>query len=246
VAHKRKQELGRVKYLADHILPDWIKTEVRLRTKYRRMRVGDVGDYSFVPYDKYQCIFVHIPKTAGVSVAKALFGNLGGGHIPIRTLQRVFGAETLARYFKFTFVRNPYDRLLSAFTFLKTGGMDLDDRIFAEKEIQHFETFHDFVKTWVTEENVKRNLHFIPQVDWLRLNDTSVAVDFIGRYENLSQDFDRVCRHLKIPSHLSKANASKRARDYRQYYDEESMRIVRRVYCQDLGLFNYEFEPAQR
>jgi hypothetical protein len=208
------------------------------------MRAGSVGEYSFVPYDRYQCIFVHIPKTAGVSVAKALFGNLGGGHIPIRILQRVFGAETLARYFKFTFVRNPFDRLLSAFTFLKTGGMDLDDRIFAEKEIQQFDTFRDFVKGWVTEENVERNLHFIPQVDWLRLNGTNVAVDFVGRYENLNEDFNRVCRHLKIPSHLSRANASKRSRDYRQYYDETSVRIVQRVYHQDLGLLNYKFETA--
>jgi hypothetical protein len=67
---------------------------------------------------------VHVPKTAGVAISLALFGNLAGEHASIRDYQTIYPKSVFERYVRFTFVRNPWDRLLSAFSFLKSGGMN--------------------------------------------------------------------------------------------------------------------------
>src|SRR5258706_16293188 len=76
------------------------------------------------PFDEHRCIFVHIPKCAGNSVTKSLsqFGGFDCGHTNLKRFQIMFGPEEFNRYFKFAFVRNPYDRLFSAFLFMKKGG----------------------------------------------------------------------------------------------------------------------------
>ena len=93
------------------------------------MRKKETDDgYSFKPFDQCGCIFIHIPKCAGVSVSKALFGNLAGGHSRVVDYQLVFNSNEYSNYFKFTFVRNPWDRLVSAFFFLKKGGFNDADK----------------------------------------------------------------------------------------------------------------------
>lgn len=57
-----------------------------------------------------------------------LFGNLGGAQLRIPHDQLIFSQREFEDYFKFTFVRNPWDRLLSAFLFLKKGGANKVDR----------------------------------------------------------------------------------------------------------------------
>ncbi|MFP4354891.1 MAG: sulfotransferase family 2 domain-containing protein [Phycisphaerae bacterium] len=92
------------------------------RLQYKRNPPKAGQKYTFYPFDKYRCIFVHIPKAAGVSVCQTLFGNLAGGHDTIEKYQKVFSWSDYKRYFKFTFVRNPWDRLASAYRFLRKGG----------------------------------------------------------------------------------------------------------------------------
>ena len=70
-------------------------------------------------FDEKKCIFFHIPKTAGISLVKALFGDLDWGHRDVNYYINVFDKKRFNDYFKFTFVRNPYDRLFSAYSFLK-------------------------------------------------------------------------------------------------------------------------------
>ena len=65
------------------------------------------GPYSLQPFDRLRCIFVHIPKAAGVSVCRGLFGGLAGGHAHIGVYQLAFSHLEFSSYFKFAFVRNP-------------------------------------------------------------------------------------------------------------------------------------------
>ncbi|MBA2490567.1 MAG: hypothetical protein H0V34_02305 [Gammaproteobacteria bacterium] len=59
------------------------------------------------PFDRYRCIYVHIPKTGGVSISTSLFGSTTGRHRTVAEYKQIFGERAFKDYFKFTFVRNP-------------------------------------------------------------------------------------------------------------------------------------------
>ena len=144
----------------------WWKERGRIKNaqeKYRQTELGKVGSYySTLAYDYYSCIFIHIPKTAGISVTQALFGNYADGHTTIKNYKKKFLPQTVEKYFKFTFVRNPYDRLYSAYNFLKKGGMNAEDKQWADSNISEYNDFEDFVFNWLTKENAYGRTHFVP------------------------------------------------------------------------------------
>lgn len=222
-------------------LPEPVRDAILVRTKYQRLRRSEAWGYSLEPFDQYRCIYVHIPKTAGVSVAKALFGNYGAGHVPITMHRRIFGDVLFDQYFKFTFVRNPWDRVVSAYTFLQKGGMDREDKAFAARHIAPYADFDEFVRRWLTPENAHRSLHFRPQADWLCLRDGTLAVDYIGHFERIAEDFQVICKRLGIEADLGHHNASQR-RDYREYYTDETAGIVGDVYRRDVTLCEYQYD----
>ncbi|RJR39511.1 MAG: hypothetical protein C4576_21430 [Desulfobacteraceae bacterium] len=199
---------------------------------------------SLKPFDNRRCIFVHITKCAGISIAMTLFGNLGGGHLRIPHYQLIFEESEFEEYFKFTFVRNPWDRLLSAFLFLKNGGANKADREWAQNNLSRFEDFDTFVVKWVNSKSVHTWKHFVPQYKFLCApGSRSPCVDFIGRFENLNGDFDHVGKKLGCHStlrHLNRSGGEKR--DFRDYYTDETMEIVADVYHEDICMFGYGFE----
>lgn len=189
----------------------------------------------------HKCIFVHIPKNAGLSVSYALFGNTGGSHRKIKDYQELFSRRAFIKYYKFTFVRNPWDRLVSTYFFLKEGGVTEKDRIWSEDHLSSYKDFKTFVKLWLNEENISNSLHFQKQCDFLQDNQGNLSIDFIGRFENIEADFKTITNELNIKRNLRKTNSSKRKQNYREYYDEETKNIVSEVYKQDIKLFNYSF-----
>lgn len=194
--------------------------------------------YCLRPFDEREAIFVHVPKAAGVSVSRCLFGGLAGGHTTIAQYQVVFRPAEFRRYFKFTFVRDPWDRLHSAYHYLRQGGMGEPDRRFAEANLQ-FASFDEFVRRWVDERNVKRYVHFVPQHRFLCLpGRRKPAVDFIGRFENLAEDYEAVRRRIGGGEPLVHANRSERG-DPADEYTEESRAIVARVYRRDIEMLGY-------
>lgn len=223
-------------------LPESLKETILVHTRYQRLRKGEEWGLSLRPFDELRCIFVHIPKTGGVSVAKGLFGNHGGSHIPIRVHRRIFGKRLFGEYFKFAFVRNPWDRLVSAYAFLKKGGMDKDDRRFADEHAKILESFETFVREGLVDPAVLRHIHLVPQTEWLTI-DGRIAADFVGRFEKMGDDFREVCRRLGRDVTLPHHNAS-RHRDYRTCYDDATAARVGEVYRTDVEAFGYSFEVA--
>jgi hypothetical protein len=209
----------------------------KFRAKLNRYRVGK---YSLRAFDRNQCIFIHIPKTGGVSVAHSLFGNLAGGHRKISDYQLIYGKRDFHAFFKFTFVRNPWDRLLSSYLFLKRGGYNRADAEWAEAHLADYETFEGFVKSWVSPETVLTHVHFIPQHLFVCDASGNLVVDFIGRFEQLAEDFEIVRRRLGILARLEHHNRSE-PRNYRNFYTEATEKIVERVYRKDIELFGYSF-----
>lgn len=209
----------------------------------QRMR-QEQGEYSYHPFDERRCIFVHIPKTGGVSVSRALFGNLAGGHATIRDYQMAFSREEFHAYFKFAFVRNPWDRLYSAFHFLRSGGMNERDAEWSRRHLSSFDSFDSFVLKWLSPDNIYLYDHFVPQTDFIRLpGDTNVSVDFVGRFEQLETDFLYVCNRIGCPSQLTHENkvAKDKGAVYKDAYSSKTRLRVASIYRNDLDAFGYEF-----
>ena len=218
------------------------------RSSFRLFRPGKFARLQSkrLPFDTHRCIFIHIPKCAGISVGRSLFGeNFEAGHPSLKRYQIIFGPKEFNRYFKFTFVRNPFDRLVSAFFFLKKGGMNPKDKKWAEENLAAHESFDAFVKNWVTPENIRSARHFSPQSDYICLGKKRPSVDFIGYYENLEADFQIISRKLNLNSTLAEMNRTpSRSKDYREYYTDETRAIVAKVYADDIQLLGYTFDNA--
>lgn len=208
----------------------------------QQLRHSIEGDsLSFREFDRKRAIFVHIPKCAGVAVKRALFDNLSGGHMKLTAYCRVFEPELFLTYFKFTFIRNPWDRLVSAYHFLRGGGYGVADRNWFDRELSNYRDFDEFVRNWLRQENIHKHIHFHPQVEFLEdQNNSGIKVDFIGLYENIESDFTHIATRLGVSNRLQKGNASSH-KSYKDYYCETTREIVRKIYLRDIERFGYDF-----
>ena len=201
---------------------------------------------------KHKFIFVAVPKTGTHSVRRALrehmgpddleqvrlfvektfpwpeLAAVGHGHIGLAEVQPFLG-DDFSSYFKFAFVRNPFDRFVSycAFMTREMGAFDRDPKgvmrhlLFAAPPMRH--------------------ILFQPQHSFVTTRDGELLSDKIGRVEEMQQSYDEICATIGIPSAgLEKANSSKHG-DYRQYYDQQLIDGVAKLYGRDLELFDYDF-----
>ncbi len=206
------------------------------------------NDYSYKSFDHYKCIFIHIPKTAGISLSKTLFGNLGPGHISIKKYQIIYSKEEFLNYFKFTFVRNPWERVFSAYSFLKNGGMNEIDEKWAAINLKAFDNFEEFIKIGLFKRNIRRHLHFKPQYKFLLTPyNKKILVDFIGFFENIENDFKYIKNKLSMDAdvYLKHENKSgNRKHNYKDYYTNEMKDIVAHIYKKDIEIFGYNFDNS--
>lgn len=201
---------------------------------------SEKGDFSLKPYDENQCIFIHITKTAGTSVATGLFGYLPYHYTAI-DYRVIYGRKTFDQYYKFAFVRNPWDRLYSAYRYLKSGGWNQDDKLWTERNLGEINSFSEFVKTWVCEKNICKHRHFWPQHQFICDEKKRLLVDHLAYFETLTADFNEICSILNIDTQLARHNTNP-GNDYRDAYDDVSRKIVANVYASDIELFGYDFD----
>ena len=190
---------------------------------------------------KSKTIFIHIPKTAGVSLAKAIFGDVSfEGH-------RSFYFNSIAlnikneKYFSFTFVRNPFDRLYSAYTFLQNGGMNPIDKLVFQTHLSEFNDFEDFILNGLNRKLIYKITHLIPQHEYLCDKKGSILVDFVGRFEHLERDILLLSTILSKDIKLSHHNYNKKL-DYREAYTSEMINKVNQIYQKDIDIFKYTFK----
>ncbi len=202
-------------------------------------------------YDPYtprdhatRSIFVHVPKTAGSSMALALGSKKR--HVPI-SRYAAFDARAYKNYFKFGFVRNPWDRLLSAYSYLYRSAdksYPFPAVVWARENIVQFPDFETFVlalREPRTRRRIMRYIHFRPQVDWVTLPGSShVELDFIGRFERLAEDFARIAERLGKDPALPVTNASGSG-SYKDAYSPETRAIAAQLYRADIEAFGYEY-----
>jgi hypothetical protein len=194
-----------------------------------------------------KALFMHIPKTAGISLYKAIrHPNVRiKGHFIQNPFHRYL-KDTLPSYknkpYVFTFVRNPWDRLVSAFFYLNEGGRNLSDKADSKKYLRKYQgDFETFIKEGIAEGKALEQLHLKPQSVWVCDDEGNLLVDYIGRFESLQEDLDRISEEIGIPfKPLAHTNGSSH-KHYQDYYTEETKAIVAEAYKKDIELFNYDF-----
>ncbi|GHD19813.1 hypothetical protein GCM10007052_28750 [Halioglobus japonicus] len=192
-------------------------------------------------FDEHQALFIHVPKSAGRSVVRGMFDIKSVEHAPADWYQ-LLDPDKYRRYFKFTFVRNPWDRAVSAYTYLQQGGSaaSSDDSLWSEF-VGNFASFDEFVTQWMTPENVMRNALFTPQIVFLTNRFGQMDMDYVGRFENLHSDFSAIAQKLGVERELPHLNQS-RSQPYQTFYSEASRQRVAEVYRQDIEAFGYSFD----
>lgn len=213
----------------------------------RAAPVTDPMDMSFRPFLEQRAIFFHIPKTAGISVAQSLFGCRAGQHMLFYEYKRAFSAREFRQFYKFTFVRNPWDRLVSAYHYMRDGGMSELDARQAEDSVHRYPVFSDFVEHYMTRPGFETKLHLRSQWQFICASETAAPeLDFVGRFETLAADFATIARRLNRDETLPHRNAgaSRQKQDYRSFYTDRTAEIVAQAYARDIALFGYRFEDV--
>lgn len=206
--------------------------------KLNRMKTeSNSKGYSFEGFVKNNCIFIHIPKAAGLSLNYSLFNNKGGGHRFILDYSLIFSKSKFDNYYKFSFVRNPYDRLFSAFRFLKSGGISSYDKTWSVVNLSNVSSFEDFVLNWLSKDKLHSIIHFYPQYEFVCDINGEIIVDKIFYFETIDKDFNTLCSILGINNNLNFHN--KTNSNIKEFYSEKMKEKVFLLYQKDFELFNY-------
>jgi hypothetical protein len=191
-------------------------------------------------------IFIHIYKTAGTSMLSALWPHSAGklqlkattalkllrimppfepqchrDHITAAELVARIGRETFDKYFSFAIVRNPWDWQVSLYQFA------------GQEQIRSFGSFDAYIRWRCT-------FRGQTQKDFICSADGEQLVDFIGRMENIDQDFATICSRIGIVATLPRLNVSNTT-PYRSFYSDETAALVRNTFAEDIAHFGYEF-----
>ncbi|HTL54674.1 MAG TPA: sulfotransferase family protein [Candidatus Limnocylindrales bacterium] len=210
---------------------------------------------------RYKCIFIEVPKTGSTSI-RAIIGEPPRPHqniwqikhelencwtryggvgnkilascyllLPLERRQAI-GRDLFNRYLKFGFVRNPWDRAVSLYE--RREGQQVRDKM----------TFEQFVTG--LKYSSSTCIHPMPhrnQLDWFVDPDGRVLVDFIGRFENIEEDWAFIARKLGVQTQVPHLNLNPaRTKPYTAYYTPRTRQIIGERFKEDIDYFGYEFE----
>lgn len=196
---------------------------LRGTTVYWRLRERYLQNY----------LFIHINKTGGRSIETAL--GCVYEHKTARQKRREMGAEVWADKFTFAFVRNPWDRVVSQYSYRHRTGQ--------EEHVGRDLSFDAWVRAVYGEQEKPvgaNDVLFLPQSDWVTDEAGEYLVDFVGRFERFEDDFQHVCDRIGVTKSLPHKNKSSRGH-YRTYYTDETAGIVARYFAEDIDRFDYSF-----
>lgn len=193
-------------------------------------------------WKKQHAIFIHVPKVAGTSINKAIYGRTLG-HYTALEIQTKF-PRLYKDSFVFSFVRNPWSRVVSAYKFAKQGRTEsMGVRNPKQYQIPEFDNFERFVKEWLVNQDVnKLDYIFQPQVLFLTDSKGDIIADYVEKLENLADGVVEVEKRLGRKIKIGRANATSSTDDYRKHYgNKELIDLVGNIYADDIKKFGYEF-----
>lgn len=201
----------------------------------------------------HECIFVHIPKCGGSSIEEILWPSprseedLWGGlvdryhnkyqtgglqHLLARQIRTEVGPEVFRRYYKFSMVRNPWDRVVSQFLFMGKRP-DLREYL-GMARADPLQRYLELI--------VKRiHVQWEEQHRFVCDEKGDLLVDAVGRFERFEEDVREALGKLNVTvkdvPHLRKSER----RPYRDYYTDRTRYMVESIYRRDIELFKYQF-----
>lgn len=218
----------------------------------------------------HQFVFVHIPKAAGSSIAKyyrqlsrvndieigasisgtttvpdAIWKHEIGKHAPYHRIKRFLADDPLKKdYFSFCFARNPYDRVISTFFFLKKW-LPNNTEVQARDIFEGFNDVNDMVSSDFWRNSDIDNM-FKPQCFWVTDEGGKVIIDFHGKVESLKDGIHYVNRQIGVdlPDFDIRINVKKR-QIFTPGLNKESINIIQQRYQQDFDLFEYSAKPPR-
>lgn len=181
-------------------------------------------------------IHIHICRTAGTSIKNSFEQTFPGvPFIGKHRFIRNFPNRALNKCKSFCVVRNPFDKIVSQWLWgykriYKIGFLEFLQRVRDKKFFQRH-----------------KNYWYAPQIEWIVNDLGEIIIDRILRFENLQAEFDQMCRDWKFPEFKLIPNINSAEthlgcprKPYKQYYNEESAKIVRELYCEDFKRLNYD------
>lgn len=209
---------------------------------------------------KHKCIFIHIPKTAGTSInsffhpgVKFHFKNpdyerLFGWcpkrqlHMQHATAKQLLETELITEdvwqsYYKFTFVRNPWDRAYSDYQWVQEfAGVKDTFKNYINKEGAFKEVFTNNSKETYLGDHLLQQTRFFDFKGMYK-------PDFVGRFESFSDDIELVLKNVALNQVFNVlTNKSKRRVDYSLFYTKSKRQLVDKKFNKDIELLGYEFE----
>tara|TARA_Y100000592_G_C5465782_1_gene316618 strand:+ start:874 stop:1566 length:693 start_codon:yes stop_codon:yes gene_type:complete len=174
-------------------------------------------------------------KAAGTSIFRVLLQPMGGWIIQKDNPQKFYNwmsqitDKEFNSYFKFIFVRNPYDRLVSVWN--------------DKKHVYRLsKNFKDFVmnKNSIFIDQVPKYLHLQTQSSLVETTSgLETNLDFVGKVESINKDWKDLCSCIKIPHKPMVHAQARRHKYYKLYYDDETVEMVQKLYKRDFEKFNY-------
>lgn len=202
------------------------------------MRPAGLADYlrkfehlgGIIVCEQRKFIYMKATRTGGTSILREVLEPAIPSIIHFKDTPRPFSRwlqritdELLDEYCIFSFVRNPWDRFVSIAFYFKVPVEQL------ARELDRYRQ-RESIRT-----------HSVPLHRYTHFDGRPFA-DFIGRFENLQADFDRLCDRLALPLQRLPHASKTRHEHYSRYYDAALMNDVAEIYAKDIELFDYRFD----
>lgn len=199
-------------------------TELAEKNRVKPYAVANVSE-------EYKFIWFRVPKVASTTLQNILKTNHIQSEFYCETFS--FNKKKYKKYFKFAFVRNPWDRVVSCY--IQKVKRHLMDFVFEECFDNDFDYFVDFLDRQdltIADRHIRLQTALVPFKD----------IDFLGRFENFHNDLNEVMNILGIHlESIPQKNPSDHLH-YSHYYNERTKQIIARKYKKDIEAFAYEFE----
>jgi len=249
---KLLDKLKKLKYRNDTIPLE--KTPFYQTWEYRGNQNLKSADSRGVVSNRYKFFYNRIPKVANSTITSTLGGIETGQSLTSPETKKYFSTPSqmtlnqikqFDKYYKFTFVRNPYTRTLSAYLdkvirkrYLSKEG-NVKNSFFSKREAPP--TFSEFCE-YLEAEGLYSNVHWAPQTDLLLL--PFEEFDFIGRFEKLTVDLNyiigKIFNHSQIVEYKHAGPPATNANHLvEKYYSDKEFDIVYKLYKDDFDLFGY-------